>query len=39
MAADHNHRTSPLPFFGLLAVFTIAVIAAALYVSFGAPHP
>jgi hypothetical protein len=34
----HDHRTSPLPFFALLAVFTIAVITAALYVSFGA-HP
>ena len=34
----HDHRTSPLPFFALLAVFTIAVITAALYVSFG-HHP
>jgi hypothetical protein len=33
-----DHRTSPLPFFGLLAVFTLAVIFAAFYVSFGA-HP
>ena len=33
-----DQRTSPLPFFALLAVFTIAVITAALYTSFG-PHP
>jgi hypothetical protein len=33
--APHAERTSPLPFFALLAVFTITVITAALYVSFG----
>jgi hypothetical protein len=32
-----DHRTSPLPFFAVLAVFTLAVITAALYVSFHHP--
>ena len=35
--APHAERTSPLPFFGVLAVFTLAVIFAAIYTSFGRP--
>ena len=38
MATNPDHRTSPIPYFAVLAVFTISVIVAALWVSFGKPH-